>query len=221
LEENSLRKNRKLSTFDKAAMTKNELKIYHKRRANIRWVITIVIWSFLLSATLSYISSRAMMQVGIIGACAILAIFIFLGILFDIIGISVTSAEERPFHSMAARKLPGARESIKLLRNAEKVSNFCNDVVGDICNIISGSAGAVLVAFIAVDSRELITSLVVTALIASITIGGKAIGKGIAINNANWIVFLVGRLVSFFDFRPDNRTRLKKFRDPSNKRSRK
>ena len=33
-----------------------------------------------------------------------------------------------------------------MLRNASRVSSVCNDVVGDICGIVSGATGAVIVA---------------------------------------------------------------------------
>ena len=59
--------------------------------------------------------------------------FIFLGILFDIIGVAVTSSDDKIFHSMSARKVRGAKVAVKFHKNAEKVSSFCCDVVGDIC----------------------------------------------------------------------------------------
>ena len=71
-----------------------------------------------------------------VAAFIVLLLIVFLGILFDIIGVAVMSANEKPFHSMAAKKLPGAVEAMKLLRSAEKVSSFCNDVVGDICGVV-------------------------------------------------------------------------------------
>ena len=40
----------------------------------------------------------------------------------------------------------------------------------------------------ATDMNAMIITLIVTGLIASLTIGGKAIGKGIAINNSNKIL---------------------------------
>ena len=87
-----------------------------------------------------------MENAGLLLALLILALFIGLGILFDIIGVAVTAADPRPFHSMAAHKEKGAKEALKLLRNADRVSSVCNDVVGDICGIVSGATGAVIVA---------------------------------------------------------------------------
>ena len=54
--------------------------------------------------------------------CMVLAVFIGLGIVFDMIGVAVTAADPRPFHSMAAHKEKGAKEALVLLRNARQVS---------------------------------------------------------------------------------------------------
>ena len=59
----------------------------------------------------------------------ILLVIIFVGIIFDVVGMAVACADETPFHAMASRKIPGAQEAISLLRNAERVSSICNDVV--------------------------------------------------------------------------------------------
>ena len=69
---------------------------------------------------------------------------------------------------MAAHNEPGASEAISLLRNASHVSSFCNDVVGDICGIVSGTTAAVIV----VQLQQMLTvhtvllSVGVTALIS-------------------------------------------------------
>ena len=131
-------------------------------------------------------------------AFLILLIIIFVGIIFDIIGMAVATADEKPFQSMAARKVPGAHEAIALLRNAERVSSICNDVVGDICGVVSGSASATIATLILMNvevgwPRGI--SLVMSALVAGLTVGGKAIGKNIAVKSCTSIVHLVGRIV--------------------------
>ena len=119
-----------------------------EKRKNIRWVVTIFFITILLSGTISLVSDQVMAGSSIVVAFCILLAIIFLGILFDIIGMAVATAEEKPFHSMASRKVPGAQEAIRLLRNAERVSSICNDVVGDICGVVSGSASATIAALI-------------------------------------------------------------------------
>ena len=112
---------------------------------NVRWIATISITSFLLSVLMSYTSKRALESVGNIIAFVILLVFISIGILFDIIGVASTVATEKRFHSMAARRVNGAKQAIWIVRNAEKVGSFCNDVVGDISGIISGATSAVII----------------------------------------------------------------------------
>ncbi len=169
-----------------------------ERKKNILWVITIFIMTILISGTISLVSDEVMANSSVVVAFCILLAIIFLGILFDIIGMAVATADEKPFHSMAARKVPGAHEAIRLLRNAERVSSICNDLVGDICGVVSGSASATIAALI-LTNVELGwprgVSLVMSALVAGLTVGGKAIGKSIAVKSCTKIVHLVGRII--------------------------
>ena len=61
-----------------------------------------------------------------------LILVIALGILFDIIGVAVTVADEKEFHAMATKKVKGSKCAIKLIRNSAKVANICADVIGDL-----------------------------------------------------------------------------------------
>ena len=169
-----------------------------ERSRTIRWVVTVFLVTLVVSGMISLISDEVMASSGLLAAFAILLGIVFLGIIFDIIGMAVATASEKPFHSMAARKVPGAQEAIRLLRNAERVSSICNDVVGDICGVVSGSASATIAALIlthvdAVWPRAV--SLGMSALVAGLTVGGKAIGKTIAVNSCTQIVHLVGRFL--------------------------
>lgn len=171
---------------------------------NVRWIATISITSFLLSVLMSYTSNRALESVGNIIAFVILLVFISIGILFDIIGVASTVATEKRFHSMAARRVNGAKQAIWIVRNAEKVGSFCNDVVGDISGIISGATIAVIITRLTQDGtdvRSVILSLVITGCVSSLTIGGKAIGKTFAISHSEDIVFLTGRVLSILPWK--------------------
>lgn len=177
-------------------------------RVDWRWVFTIMTLSFLISVSMSYISSEALQNVGNIVAFSILLLFVLIGILFDIIGIASASATEKEFHSMAARKVSGAREAVWLSRNAEKVSSICNDVVGDICGIMSGAVGAIIIARLTIGMGvipALLSSLTITGCIAALTIGGKAIGKGFGITFSVKIVFIVGRFLSILPIHLEKR----------------
>ena len=143
-------------------------------------------------------SETVLGSAGLVVAMVVLLVFVVLGILFDVIGMAVTAADPKPFHSMAARKVPGAQEAIALLRNAERVSSICNDVVGDICGVVSGSASATIAALILTNANvgwPRGISLAMSALVAGLTVGGKAVGKTIAVNSCTKIVHLVGRVI--------------------------
>lgn len=168
------------------------------RSKEFRWVITIFLVTIAISATISLVSDEIMSRSGIVTAFFILLAIILIGIIFDIIGVAVTSADETPFHSMAARKVPGASESIRLLRNASKVGSICNDVIGDVCGVVSGSASATIAALV-ISSTSFgwpqIVTLAMSALVAGLTVGGKALGKSFAMNSATTIVHTVGRVI--------------------------
>lgn len=165
-----------------------------------RWVITIFLVTILISGVISLASEELMSGSHIAVAFLILLAIVLLGIIFDVVGVAVTSADEKPFHSMAARKVPGSQEAIKLLRNADKVGSICNDVVGDICGVVSGSASATIAAKVISSglvelSWSQIVSLVMSALVAGLTVAGKALGKNIAIRSCTSIVHIVGAVI--------------------------
>lgn len=169
-----------------------------ERNKTIRWVVTIFFVTIVVSGVISLVSDELMENSGVAAAFIILLAIVLVGIIFDIIGVAVTSADEKPFHSMAAKKVPGAQEAILLLRNAERVSSICNDVVGDICGVVSGSASASIA--VQILNRFSFTwpqvlSLVMSALVAGVTVGGKAIGKTFAMDSCTQIVHGVGRIM--------------------------
>jgi Mg2+/Co2+ transporter CorB len=179
---------------------KKRIKFNKKRtsdkKSNRKWIVGIIIWTFVISSLISFVSDILLSRVGLLIAFFILILIIITGIAFDIIGVAVTAAEEVPFHSMASRKVKGAKTSVALIRNADKVSNFCNDVIGDICGVVSGGAGAVLIGKIITiggidDRHKTILTLSISAVIASMTVGGKALGKNFAITQSNNIVYSV------------------------------
>ncbi len=176
-----------------------------ERNKNTRWVITIFFVTMLISGLISVLSDAIMSISGIIVAFLILLCIIVIGILFDIVGMAVATADEKPFHAMAARKVSGAREAIMLLRNAERVSSICNDVVGDICGVVSGSASATIAARVLQNFEfawPQVITLFMSALVAGLTVGGKAIGKTFAVNSCTEIIYLVGQLICWFQNLP-------------------
>lgn len=186
--------------MDTGDSKKNAKKKAKPEKSSGRWAIQVFIMAVALSAVLSFASDRALDGAGLAAAFIVLLAFILLGIFFDIIGVSVTAADMKPFHSMAARKTPGAKEALNLIRKADKVSSFCNDVVGDICGIIAGSTVAVIVVRMQADFGlpAVIMSLALTALTSGLTIGGKALGKSFAIAKSTQVLQLVGRFLHLF-----------------------
>ena len=171
-----------------------------KELVNKKWVTKIILFSFTLSVTLSFVSEITVPNLNLFLGIIVALIFIAIGILFDIIGVSITAASPKVFHSMNARRVSGANIAVKLIKNSEKVSSFCCDVIGDVCGIISGAAATSIAATLVLDFKlnALLTSITVAAIIASITIGGKAIGKSFAINKSNIILYEFAKFISNF-----------------------
>lgn len=177
------------------------INLLDSKKGTIRWIILITIISFFISATLSLLSSSILEKSNYLISCIVVVLIIFISIVLDLVGTAATAADEAPFHAMASRKLYGAKQSIKLIRNADKVSNFCNDVVGDICSVISGAASTYIIVGIVstgLNPQTSIIGLSITGLVASLTVGGKSIGKTIAIKNSNYIIYKVAVILQFF-----------------------
>ncbi len=176
---------------------RSEKKNKSKSARSGSWVVRVFLLSVSISALLSFLSEIVLEQTGFIIAVVVMMCFVGLGIVFDIIGVAVTAADTKPFFSMASHRTKGAKEAIWLINNANKVSSICNDVVGDICGIVSGTTGAVIVLELQqkFGLRALFVSIVVTALISGLTIGGKAIGKEIAMKKSKQVVYFVAKLI--------------------------
>ena len=115
-----------------------------KEHSNMKWVLQSFLITFILSVIFSYVSTNGVSNLRLIPAILILVLVIVIGILFDIIGVAVTVANEKEFHAKATKKVEGSKDSIKLIKNAPKVANICADVIGDICGVLSGSISALI-----------------------------------------------------------------------------
>lgn len=188
-----------------------------KQQVHSRWPLKIFVMAVALSLSFSLLSEFVMGSTGVIIAVIIIILFVGLAIITDMIGVAVTACSKEPFIAMCSKKVRGAKEGLMLVRNADKVSSLCADVVGDVCGILSGAAGASIVAKITVNlqnaSLAILIASLITALIAGVTIFGKALGKRKAIDNCNSIVLRVGKLLSLFIKQPKNK---KKKQEQSN-----
>lgn len=173
------------------------------------WAFKMFIISLCLSSLFSLFSQTVLSQLGAVIACFTIALFIFISVVFDMIGIAVTSADEDFFKTQLAQNVPGSEVALRLKKNSEKVCSFCADVVGDICGILSGAAGACIILSLARNishpSIVVLISTLVSSLIAGLTILFKALMKGHAIKNANKIILKLGRIIDKIFFYKRNK----------------
>lgn len=172
-----------------------------KKKRNVWWIKATVI-SIVLSAFFSYLSEIVSNAEQIVVVIVLLAFLILSGILFDAIGVAVTSCDTTPIISMASRKVYGAKTALWLTKNSDTVSSVCNDIVGDIFSIISGACSAALVVKITMSLQQtwqIVLSIAVSAIVSAMTIGGKAFMKKIAISNSKDFVMFVARVLAIFN----------------------
>lgn len=157
----------------------------------------MIILSFFITAALTFLSDLVLNDLNIIFSILIILLFISIGVIFDMLGIAITTTEPKSFHAMASRKIDSAKIALKLTKISPKIASFCNDVVGDICNIISGASGIALALALSeiLCINKTIMILLISSLIASITIGAKAIGKTYAIKNSDKITYFVAKVL--------------------------
>ena len=175
------------------------------------WSIKILVLSFALSICFGILSEMVLSGTGLLIAILIIVVFVAISIVADTIGVATTAANIQPFRAMASKKVRGAKESIKLLLKADRVSSICCDVIGDVCGILSGAAGASITVKVAIESNSalnIIIASLISAIVASLTIFGKSVCKKYAIDNSSKIVLVVGKVLSFFT--PQNKSKIKK-----------
>lgn len=164
--------------------------------------VRIAIITFIMSIGFTLLSRGVLSWLDMFSSFFLLLAIVLVGIMFDIVGVATTAAEERPFHAMAADKVSGAKEAAWLVRNADKVGSFTLDVVGDVLGTLSGAVGALIIVRIVAAQptlNEALASTVLVALVAALTVGGKAVGKGIAFRRRTEIVLRTGRLLYFIE----------------------
>ena len=164
------------------------------------WTIKIIFMAFFISLMFSFTTEIVMPKVNVLISIILLVLFIIIGIIFDMVGVAVTTCNVKAFHAMSSKKIKFAKTGIRLINNSAKVSSFCNDVIGDICGIVSGSSGVIISGSISslLGINSFVVSLIITSLIAALTIGGKAYGKGVALKNSTKIVVLFSKMIYKF-----------------------
>ena len=172
-------------------MSKNK----EKEHSKIKWFIEVFIITFVLSICFSYISTYGVSNLNLVSSIIILIAVIAVGIIFDIVGVAVTVAKEHEFHAKATKKVDGAKASIKLIKNSTRVANICADVIGDVCGVLSGAISAMISAKIT-EKTGANLQFIISAIVASITVGGQALGKELANKESTQIVHFVGIILN-------------------------
>lgn len=174
------------------------------KKGSFRRAVTVGLGAFFLATIVSLASQGLVERVAsILLAVSLLLTVILLGVVFDIIGVASAAAQEAPFHAQAAKKIPGASQARLIVRKADQVSSFCNDVVGDIAGTVSGALGALIVVRITRDYQgwqdNFWPGILMTATISALTIGGKAYCKRFAIEESTRIIALVGKALYWIE----------------------
>lgn len=176
---------------------KDEEKHKKTKKKNL-WPLYALLITLVLSFAFSLLSELVLGNANLVVAYLLVIIIIFISIFFDMIGTAATACDIEPFLSMSARKVKGAKMAVKLVKNAEKVSSICADIIGDICGIVSGACGGMIVLMQFVNNESIFVSVLFSAVIAALMVSGKALGKTYAISKSNKIVFFVAKALSVF-----------------------
>ena len=174
------------------------------KKAGFRWILKIVLISSVASIVFTFATTEIVGHFGLVISFGILALFVIIGIVFDVIGIAVTAASEAPFNAMATRRERGAKEALLLIKNADRVACYTNDVVGDVTGIISGTTAALIAARLmdGLTVENMIIPAVISAVVTGVTVGGKAIGKNLAFNKNVAILHGTGKFLSVLHLKP-------------------
>ncbi|WP_017755720.1 hypothetical protein [Calidifontibacillus oryziterrae] len=168
---------------------------------SIRFGLSVAVITFVLAAIFSIISTFLLSGVKWGLGMLIVFVIVLIGIFFDMLGIASTAADETPFHAMASKKVHGAKQAIFITRHADRFASFCNDVIGDISGIVSGTASAIVIIQLTTgfgygeeSAFQFVVSVIFTSVVAALTVGGKALGKSFAIRYSTDIIYRVGQL---------------------------
>ena len=163
------------------------------------WILKSFLITFFIALVFNTFSNVVINKFDNIITLTILAIvFILIGIIFDMVGTAVLTAEESTFHAKSAKKIKGAKEGVYLIKNGSRIASICNDVIGDICGIVSGGIAAIIGLLISqkLNTSPILSILIISSIISSLTVGGKAIGKKEAIKNNDEIIFKVAKILN-------------------------
>ncbi|MEW6080649.1 MAG: hypothetical protein AB1576_02435 [Bacillota bacterium] len=166
------------------------------RRNSWFTALKLAIATFTVTVAVTLPAQQVVRGLNPLVSLAVIIAIILLGVLFDILGVAVAAAEEKPFHAMSAKRVRGAKSALRMIRNADTVASLSNDLIGDIAGTVSGAATASLVFQLArlnPGINDAVAGVAAVGLAASLTVGGKALGKRVAINQSTGILLRAGR----------------------------
>lgn len=174
-----------------------------RKKRPVGWFIFILFFTFAVAFGIGLAAELFFQADSIFVCCIIIFMLMFIAFMGDIVAVAVAYADLAPFNAKASRRIRGAKASIRLIKNSDKVSSILSDVLGDVCGIISGVVGASLALVITssgslTDFERILVAVLVTAIIAAITVSVKSIAKKIAIRNSANIVAAIGKFCSLF-----------------------
>ncbi|MCD8372293.1 MAG: hypothetical protein LUD27_03220 [Clostridia bacterium] len=166
----------------------------------VKWGIVVLILSFVLSFLFSLLTEVAISDSPVYVCVIALVVLLFLNIGCDMLANAVLSCNAEGFNAMASNKIRGAKRAVKFCKNSTKIASIFADVIGDICGIVSGSAGAALAVGFGVNGEiaAMFISILVSAVIGALTVGGKAFCKYIALKYNRQITFAFAKFTTFF-----------------------
>ena len=175
----------------------------HKKRvpAWLAWGLSVLVLSFALTVLFSFLTESSIKGSPVDICVIVLIVLLFLNIGCDMLANAIITCDPDVFHAMASNKIKGAKRAVTFCRNATKLGSVFADIIGDICGIVSGAASTALVVYIAAEGGttvELIASIGVSAVIAALTVGGKAIFKHFAMKLNKQIVFGFAKFTTLF-----------------------
>ena len=163
------------------------------------WILTITFLAFFITIIFSLGAQSILESVNIFVGIIIILLFIFIGIIFDIVAVAVTVGNEDDFHAKATKKVKGSKTALNLIKQSAKVANVCADVIGDICGVLSGAISATIaMKIMAQFTLPFDMQFIISAIVASLTVGGKAVGKTIAQEHSTSIIHIVSKILSVF-----------------------
>ena len=164
---------------------------------SVRWAFKALILSVSVSIVFGMFSQSLFPALPAFLSVLIIFFFIFISVLFDMIGVAFTTLSKNDLNGLSEPDSPLFETLSKLFENKDKISSFCGDIVGDICGILSGAGGVSLVYNMHFSDINVnfIATCITSSVIAGLTIFGKAVMKGYAVQNCKNVAYMTAKTI--------------------------